>query len=129
MIRNLSEVLSEFDQFHEQVVPDEVTDLTRAVHLEALSRIVFRTPVETGRARNSWQTTIGRSATADVQLDDPIAEARSALSGLKAFTPTYISSNVPYIVPLEYGHSKQAPEGMVVLTVEELRSVLPEEFR
>ena len=129
MIRNLGEVLAEFERFHAQVVPEELTDLVRATHMEALSRIVLRTPVDTGRARNSWQSTVGRPATTDLRLDDPIAEGERVLEGLAPFTPTYISSNVPYILRLEYGHSRQAPEGMVALTVEELRTALPEELQ
>ena len=36
----------------------------------------------------------------------------------------YLTNNLPYAVPLEEGYSKQAPAGMVALTVQDFQSVV-----
>ena len=78
-------------QGFESSVEDGFQDLSR----EAFNRIKTRTPVDTGRARDGW-----------------------TISG----TPTDITilNEVPYIEFLENGHSRQAPNGMVRITLEEL---------
>ena len=47
----------------------------------------------------------------------PPATAVGALSGKKVI---YISNNLDYIVPLEYGHSGQAPQGMAAIALAEV---------
>ncbi len=42
------------------------------------------------------------------------------LKDLGAFQIVYIANNVNYIIYLEDGTSKQAPEGMVAITMQEL---------
>lgn len=37
----------------------------------------------------------------------------AAALGLTGKSVIYVSNSLPYIVPLEFGHSKQAPAGMV----------------
>jgi len=44
--------------FAEQTVPDKVRDFRDAVALECLKGVVLLTPVDTGRMRGNWQTTI-----------------------------------------------------------------------
>ena len=62
---------------------------------EAASEIQIRTPVDTGVARKGWKRT---------EADGYI----------------YWTNGVDYIRALEYGHSKQAPRGMVRITLAEL---------
>ena len=57
--------------------------------------VVKLTPVDTGRLRNNWQITPN------------IAIGRKVI----------ISNNLPYAQVIEDGHSKQAPNGMVKVTV------------
>jgi hypothetical protein len=98
--------------------------LMRALVLETTSRLVRRTPVDTGRARGGWQVTTGApSAQAIERLDTagaaPIAEA-VAVPIVPGGT-TYIVNNVVYINELEHGSSKQAPLGMVAITAAEIQ--------
>jgi hypothetical protein len=84
-----------------------------------------------GRFRGSWTVTIGAPSTVEPGRIDPhgsetIEAAKAALSGFKSGPSIYITSNVPYAVPLEYGHSSQAPNGMVRVTVAEFQSVVSE---
>jgi len=47
-----------------------------------------------------------------------LSRCATYVSGLKAGGVTYLSNNVPYIMPLEYGHSTQAPAGMARVAVD-----------
>jgi len=79
--------------------------------LEALKRA---TPVDTGRARNSWILTekenkfIGNGQGASNLLGAPSEES---------ITPLYITNGTPYIESLNEGSSKQAPARFVEQTV------------
>ena len=100
--------------------------------LDGLTMLAERTPKDTGRAAASW----------DVSLDNPgdsvqpegsrfskeaaVMAARQhglGLAGKLTANPwrvIWLFDNVPYIIPLEHGHSQQAPNGMVALTVADL---------
>lgn len=109
-------------------IPKQAVKLQRKVVLEALRRIVLRTPVDTGRARGNWQTTIshpatGQLETVDKQGDDTINKGLAAIATLPPYQVVYIANNLEYIEFLEEGSSEQAPDGMVKMTVEELRQI------
>jgi hypothetical protein len=67
-------------------------ELTGRTAGELWERVAGRTPLDTGRARAGWQ---------------------QSGSGLEY----QVSNNVPYITALEHGHSSQAPQGMVGITM------------
>jgi len=108
---------------------DRANRVVRMVALEALSRIVLRTPVDTGRARGNWQVGVGepdRSYAWD-QYDpvgtETIAKGRPLLEAAPDGEILFVTNSVPYILPLEHGHSQQAPAGMVGVTIAELRQI------
>ena len=43
---------------------------------------------------------------------------------LKLGDTAYLVNNLPYAVPLEYGHSSQAPAGMVRVTIAEFQQIV-----
>lgn len=101
----------------------------RALALECLSRVVQRTPVDTGRARGGWTVGIGAPKAGGDRLDpvgnETINAGAATIENARATDSVYITSNVPYIRRLEYeGHSPQAPNGMVRITVMELQTML-----
>ena len=129
--------MDNFEQFDKEVrqfakdVPDKhLVPLHKKLHFEALNGIIYRTPVDTGRARGNWQTTIGSPAEDEVDGVDTdgaatVERGMSALAGLGPFTVSYIANNLAYILPLEEGHSSQHPAGMVAVTVEEMKAMFP----
>lgn len=128
MESNLAQFNKELDDFAKKV-PERATIIQKKVVLEALRRLVFRTPVKYGRARGNWQVTIAEPSEGQVEIMDSegsatISKGLSALTGLPDFQVVWISNNVDYIEFLEHGSSKQAPEGMLAITVEELRNWL-----
>src|SRR3546814_4931116 len=108
-------------------------DLTvRYVSLELFRRVVLRSPVDSGRFRANWSVGIGRIPQGVVELDDKtgtatISKADAELAEVKAGDVIYLINNVPYGPRLENGWSKQAPAGVVAVTVrsEEHTSELP----
>jgi hypothetical protein len=122
----------------------------RAVHLEALKRIIKRTPVDLGTARSSWMSTIGLPASGDTKQASAVNQGIAVLASLAPFQTTWITNNLEYISYLEYGefeppdpgpskdrrkgrkgrilvkggYSVQAPQGMVGITVDELRPLV-----
>ena len=92
---------------------------------EAERRIIMRTPVRTGRAKNSWHTVKGNEPDA-FQYTDNEGNAFDGALGLPAGDPweAVVGSNVVYMIALEAGHSRQAPNGMVAITLAEIEGGL-----
>ena len=92
------------------------------------TKIIKRSPVDTGRFRGNWQFTIGRPAQGQIASGGvPTSELVSASNSWQSGQTFYITNNLPYGERLEYGWSKQAPQGMVRLTLGEYRQVLKTE--
>jgi len=93
----------------------------RKAAIAADQTAVMGTPVDTGRARANWVVTVGKTHDAATEPEDrsgaaALAQGRKAVEAFKAGLDEagsiYITNNVEYIIPLENGHSKQAPQGM-----------------
>lgn len=96
---------------------DKVDKVRRASVLELFKLVIMATPVDTGRLRGNWQTTINSPAGSEISRDDPsgaaaLAEAMANLGSLADVV--WFTNNLPYAERIEYeGWSRQAPEGMV----------------
>lgn len=117
----------QLDRAYERKVEQRVHAVTRWVALEALRRVVMKTPVDTGRARGSWQVAVSVRPTGEVDIYDKyggltIAEGSREIAQVGPNEVIYIASNLPYIERLEGGYSQQAPQGMVATTIAELQA-------
>jgi len=101
----------------------------RAIGFEYYKRITIKTPRKTGRAAGNWQISINQPTPGPNNKSLPVkgtyssAEAgKLSKRNVKNYPTITISNALPYIIALEYGHSKQArlPEGMVRVTMAEL---------
>lgn len=96
---------------------DRVDKVRRASVLELFKLVIFATPIDTGRLRGNWQTTINSPATAAIGRTDPSGAAvmAEAVANLGSLTDVvWFTNNLPYAERIEYdGWSRQAPEGMV----------------
>lgn len=74
-----------------------------------------------GRFKSNWQVGLGSmNASADSEpRSDALGRARVVLGGFKPGQTIFLTNNLPYAKKLEYGHSKQAPAGIVRLTVQD----------
>ena len=112
----------------------EVSDFVEQLALAVFSKLVVLTPVDTGRARASWNIANTRPDTsvAPDRKERSTASGRAAegkgrtpaLSGgdvskaaaFRHSSPTadvWITNNLPYIKELNDGKSRQAPKGMI----------------
>lgn len=89
--------------------------IVRAATIELFSGVIKSTPVDTGRARGAWATTIGSpSSTVETREGEGVSLAEvMSVTPPGAGQETYLANNLPYIVELENGSSKQARAGMV----------------
>lgn len=113
-----------------------LNDTVRGVVLELGTRIVQRSPVDTGRFRGNWQIAAGGP---DVRTNEPFdkqslgsppsaatfsrwqGEVQAATIG----STFYITNSLPYARKLEYeAWSSQAPAGMVRVTVVEYWQII-----
>lgn len=98
--------------------------IVKKVIFDVFSEIVWRTPVDTGRAKGGWQIggSLGIGETGRLDKSGAItrSEGQVAIQGLvtRAKVIGYIYNNVVYIKALEDGHSiHKAPQGMVKVTL------------
>jgi len=87
-----------------------------------------------GRFRGNWQFTIDTPADGVLDQIDPsgnvsVAVLRAQVQSLTIGQTAYLVNNLPYAVPLEYGHSKQAPGGMVRITLARFQQIVDEAIR
>ena len=132
--------MSDFTLDIERFVKKTKLDLRtviRKIVLDVFVRIIVKTPVDTGRARGNWQTSLGFPITQQISRrvhgkGDAVAPAGEAASVVGKFLASgkdgdvYLSNNVPYIMFLEYGSSIQAPAGMVRITLAEYQRFVDE---
>jgi hypothetical protein len=90
----------------------------------AFSRVVMRSPVDTGRFRGNWQMGIDEQPVGELDALDKtgsttVSEAENIAARAKIGDDMYIVNNLPYADRLENGWSQQAPAGIVALTVAE----------
>lgn len=108
MTDNLREFTLELDRIAQTVPEELVTTVHRKMTIDALSKIVIRTPVDTGRARGNWQTTIDTPASSVLDIEDksggPTIEAGTQVARrIPPFSQSFISNNVEHILVLEQG--------------------------
>lgn len=121
--------MSEAGRNADRVVGSAANKFGRAVLLEAMGRIMNRTPVDRGTARANWNVAEGAPDTSTDEgatrssVSGKKAQNRAAIASIKLFDgdTAYIANGLPYIRRLEDGYSKQAPSGMVKVTIEEIR--------
>jgi hypothetical protein len=108
-----------------QKAVDNADKIVRKIGFDMLSRIVKRMPVDTGRARANTQISINNlpsdaTLETDKSGNGAIRSAGVVLKNFKLGDTIFIYNNVEYILNLEYGSSKQAPQGMFRISFNEI---------
>lgn len=75
-----------------------------------------------GRFKGNWQVTVNQPAEGEVPDIDPsgaatLAKAALVLSAAPRPREVWLTNNLPYSEELESGHSRQAPLGIVAVTM------------
>ena len=104
----------------------------RQVSIKLFSAIIKASPVDTGRFRMNWMASGGTPAPGITDATDKsgnIATGNATSFVLKAadWREFTLTNNLPYAQRLEYGWSKQAPQGMVRTNVSRFQQLINEE--
>jgi hypothetical protein len=108
-------------------------EVVRKVAFDMGAQIVDKSPVKSGRFKGNWFMGVAvrpSVSTADIDKDGSktIARMESLRPQIFAGSVVYITNNLPYAMRLELGPptpwSKQAPQGMVRVTVENYPGVI-----
>ncbi len=104
---------------------DNGEKIVRKIGFDMHSRIVMRMPRDTGRATANQQISINTLSSGSILEFDKsgnstISKGGTTLARFKLGDTIFLYNNVEYIIPLEYGHSKQAPSGMFRISFEEI---------
>lgn len=119
----------QLDEFLNKIMPEKQTAAFREIVQEVNRKLVKRSPVDTGRFRGNWYVSINTpdrtvSEGTDKNGDKTIERGERVINRLEIGNIAIISNNLPYAVMLEYGWSKQAPNGMAAITLEEVKAKL-----
>ncbi|AEJ13041.1 MULTISPECIES: hypothetical protein [Pseudomonas] len=103
------------------LVEEALAHRVRVIALAMLNEIVLRSPVDTGRFRGNNIVSVGAPVyTSSVNVDptgsETIQQGVRVMTGLEPYTQVFIQNNLPYAVPLEDGHSQQAPAGIYAVS-------------
>jgi len=119
-------------------------DAVKATIFRVAELVIKRTPVDTGRARGNWQSTIGTPTSAPTLKKDKagtttVVRAQNVINSLEMGQTFFLTNNLPYIYVLEYGgyplnpkkgqktvggYSKLAPQGMLRVSLSEIARAL-----
>ncbi|MGH1376688.1 MAG: hypothetical protein ACRBCK_10100 [Alphaproteobacteria bacterium] len=105
----MNNLRAQLDAAYEKKVIGTAVEKAKKVALIVDRHLVFNTPVDRGRARLGWMHTLDTIPTSEGEGED----LSTVLSAYKIHNTIYITNNVPYIKPLNEGHSSQSPEGFV----------------
>jgi len=102
-------------------------DVVRKIGIDIATSLINKSPVDTGRFKANWNVSFGyvdplTTPSTDKGGGRTRERIRIQLNGWQGGDTIYLTNSLPYAIPLEYGHSKQAPLGMVRLTVTEFQT-------
>ena len=107
---------------------EKIDDAIALIAMDSLRGIVMKSPVDTGRFRGNWIVSKNTPDAKSSEMTDKnggqtITKGSGVINTFKVDTDSriIIQNNLPYANRLENGWSKQAPNGMVALTVAEMQ--------
>ena len=110
---------------------DKLDKLPVAVAFEVAASLIKKSPVDTGRFRSSWRIAVGAADRTVTTLPtvDALSFGANSIRDMVPGETIYVTNSLPYSRRLEYGHSKQAPHGMVRITLAEAPALLKRALR
>lgn len=117
--------------------------VVRQVTIKLYSQIILASPVDTGRFRMNWQASYGTPATGILLAEDKsgsraIANATNFVMNSAKWDEFRFTNNLPYAAAIEFGgypgsgpntvggFSRQAPQGVVRVTVSRFQRLIDE---
>lgn len=122
-ITNLKQFQRQISGFVKHTKDVSEDDIRKGALGVGLRGLVFKTPIDEGVARGNWNVELNKvdsSTNEDARANDSITKGAPKIERFKLGQTIYFTNALPYIIPLEFGHSAQAPNGMMRLTFQEL---------
>jgi hypothetical protein len=128
-----------------RVIENDLIEVVQAAGIQVTQKVVKATPVDSGRARNNWFSSLNTappksSRPANISGNDSIVESTNKLLAMKLGNVFHFFNYLPYINVLEFGrypnppkggegktkggYSKQAPRGMVRINAAKWKSIV-----
>lgn len=120
----MTEFVLDIEKFAEKA-RQQVIKIRMEAQRDIVDGVVDRHPVDTKLSSHNWLGNRGAPMTYSIPLSaigNPKAQAKKSAIGVDGIW--YLVNNVDYSVYLEYGHSRQAPNGMARLAVQEVANKL-----
>lgn len=115
-------------QQYKRDIPHAANEVKKKAARKLVETLVPRTPVLTGQARSNWTVTAGTPFTRATLFPAVDRSGGPSLASLERIIQTvqpnadiYIRNNLPYIVRLNQGYSKQAPANFVQNVIGEVK--------
>ena len=106
-------------------VNSNASKFVRKVVLDGMRQLIRQSPVDTGRFKANWGTSVGTMDTGTTDKTSANFEEQTrGISNYKLGQTAFLHNNLQYAIPLEYGSSKQAPKGWVRNTAEMMQEKL-----
>jgi hypothetical protein len=104
----VSIAIDKLEQWGEKIV--------RGTLLSLSSAVIEDTPFVSGRLRSNWMPSINAPKLTEAGITSKaskISEVSSTVARVNFGDTFYLTNNLDYAVPIEFGHSKRFPEGML----------------
>lgn len=113
---------------------DKADGVVGEVVAQVVSSVDMLSPVRSGRFRGNWQLRVGSLPSGVREKLDPtgrdtVAANLSAIPEDASGKVYFLTNNLPYAQRLEHGYSKQAPAGMVGITVTRFQDIVDDAVR
>ena len=116
---NIASFEATLTKFAKSIPADLVKPFRDKIALDLFTDLVMNTPVDTGNAKGGWQVSVDtptdnvrirKDKQGNLTVKHGLAKINSATN---PYSLLYLQNNVPYIIPLDKGHSKQKPNGFI----------------
>lgn len=128
MAKRFSDQVAEYGE----MAMERYDQVRRASILELFSLVIQRSPVDTGRFRGNWQTTLNNGASGTLAREDKGGTEATAeiLANMGTMLDVvYMTNNLAYSDALERGYSAQAPNGMVGRSIIQWKDIVSAKVR
>lgn len=124
---------AQLQQFADETM-ERADSIFRDVVMSMAGVIVRLSPVDTGNFKGAWRLSIDGydttvPETPDKQGGEVLARMLAEVGNLTFGQAAYLQNNLPYAVPLEFGHSTQAPSGIIRIAQAQFQQLLQQAIR
>lgn len=124
---------AQLQQFADETM-EKADSIFRDVVMSMAGVIVRLSPVDTGNFKGAWRLSIDGydttvPETPDKQGGDVLARMLAEVGNLTFGQAAFLQNNLPYAVPLEFGHSTQAPTGIVRIAQAQFQQLVQQAIR